>query len=154
MKALSFRRKPAGFSTLWKILPAGVSVVMSLCLANGCTDKQPVTGVEPKQMSRQIPVAHVVEAKPAPAPPLKTQTIEFANPGDQFVTNTVVLSATASSGLPVMFGGMGPCRIRGGTHLTFSATGTVTIVAVQPGNKEWNQAPVVKQSFTVRDAAK
>jgi hypothetical protein len=153
MKTLSFKRELVGFSTLWKILPAGLSVMISLCLANGCTDKQPVTGVEPKQIASN-PVSQVVEAKPAPAPLLKTQTIEFVNPGDQFVTNTVILRATASSRLPVMFGGMGPCRIKGGTHLTFSATGTVTIVAVQPGNKEWNQAPVVKQSFTVRDAAK
>ena len=88
-----------------------------------------------------------------PAESLQTQTLDFANPGDQILTNTVVLDAKASSGLPVAFGGMGPCRIKRGSILTFTGTGTVTIVAVQPGNKVWMPAPLVKQSFMVRDAA-
>jgi hypothetical protein len=139
-------KKPAGFSIPWKILLAGLVLTTGLCLAGGCADKRSATGGEPE------PIA---SSKPAdePAQSLQTQTLDFANPGDQILTNTVVLGAQASSGLPVAFGGMGPCRIEGGSNLTFTGIGMVTVVAVQPGNKEWMQAPLVKQSFMVRDAA-
>jgi hypothetical protein len=153
MNSSRWTKNSAGFSKQWKVLLGGVSLAAGLCLANGCTDKQPATGGEPKQTALPKPVAKAAEPKPVvePVQPLKTQTIDFANPGDQIVTNIVSLSATANSGLPVSFGGVGPCRIKGGKILTFTGTGTVTIIAVQPGNKEWKQAPLTKQSFTVRD---
>jgi hypothetical protein len=154
MSDSGIKKESAGFSVRGKILSAGVSLAVGLWFAGGCADKpSTASGVvrktEPSNTAPSKPVA-----EPTPVQPLKAQTIDFTNPGDQFFTNTVTLSAKASSGLPVAFGGMGPCRIQGGSILTFSGTGEVTIVAVQPGNKEWMQAPMVKQRFMVRDTLK
>lgn len=78
------------------------------------------------------------------------QTISFPAISDQRTTNTVGLAATASSGLPVSFAvGAGPGMIAGGTNLTFSGTGRVSIVASQAGNSSWNPAPAVTNSFQV-----
>ena len=82
-----------------------------------------------------------------------SQTISFANPGQQVVTNSVRLSATATSGLTVNFAvgvGSGIASIASGTNLTFTGTGTVSIVASQAGNANWSAAsPEVTQSFLV-----
>ena len=80
----------------------------------------------------------------------ENQTITFPNPGTQERTNTVVLSATASSGLPVSFAvASGPASISGGNTLTFSGTGMVSIVASQAGDGNWNPAPNVTNAFNV-----
>jgi hypothetical protein len=79
-----------------------------------------------------------------------TQVITFPPIGDQLITNTIGLSATASSGLPVVFAvGSGPASISNGTDLSFSGTGTVSIVASQGGDTNWNAAPNVTNTFTV-----
>ena len=79
------------------------------------------------------------------------QAISFPNPGDQWTTNTVELSASASSGLTVSFAVLsGPGSISGGTTLTFTGAGDVSIVASQAGNGNWNPAPGVTNTFTVR----
>lgn len=81
------------------------------------------------------------------------QTIDFPAIGAQWTTNILTLSATASSGLPVSFAvGAGPASISGGTTLTFSGAGTVSIVASQAGNGSWNPAPNVTNSFSVAKA--
>ena len=78
------------------------------------------------------------------------QTIAFPAIEDQVETNTVKLSATASSGLSVSFAvGSGPASIAGGTNLTFTGTGGVSIVASQAGNGNWNPAPNVTNTFAV-----
>ena len=75
------------------------------------------------------------------------QAITFANPGNQFWTNKVGLSATADSGLPVVFDvSSGPALLSDGTNLSFTGYGTVEITATQTGNPNWNMAmPVVRQ---------
>lgn len=80
-----------------------------------------------------------------------SQTITFPNPGYQLVTNTVRLSATASSGLAVTNFSVvaGPGVIAGLTNLTFTTTGTVTIAASQAGNANWNAAPNATNAFNV-----
>ena len=79
-----------------------------------------------------------------------SQLITFPAIPDQNVTSTVSLAATASSGLPVSFSvGAGPGLITGGSNLTFSATGRVSIAANQAGNSNWNAAPGVTNSFNV-----
>jgi formylglycine-generating enzyme required for sulfatase activity len=78
------------------------------------------------------------------------QTIIFPNPDTQFTNSTVILQATASSGLPVSFGvAGGPGMISDGTQLTFSATGWVSIVASQEGDDNWNPAPQWTNTFNV-----
>ncbi|MDD2236297.1 MAG: MBG domain-containing protein [Kiritimatiellae bacterium] len=69
------------------------------------------------------------------------QTIDFPTIGKQRVTNTVGLSATASSGLGMMFSvASGPGAINGGTNLTFTEKGRVVIQAYQGGDTNWNEA--------------
>ncbi|MBI2438892.1 MAG: hypothetical protein HYV36_08805, partial [Lentisphaerae bacterium] len=79
------------------------------------------------------------------------QTITFPAIPDQTVTSRVGLVATASSGLPVSFAVVsGPGIITGGTNLTFSAGGTVKVVASQAGNAIWKAAPLVTNAVIVR----
>ena len=81
-----------------------------------------------------------------------SQTIDFPAIGDQLATNEVVLSATASSGLPVAFSVLsGPATVAGGAA-TFTNAGTVRIVASQAGDGEWNPAPNVTNAFAVDKA--
>ena len=85
---------------------------------------------------------------------LSNQTISFPAIGPQTATAAVALAATASSGLPVGFAvGSGPASISGGSNLTFTGAGTVSIVASQAGDANWNPAPNVTNSFAVTKAA-
>ena len=81
------------------------------------------------------------------------QTISFPNPGTQCVTNTLMLAATASSGLPVNFAVVsGPATLSAGSNITFSLNGTVAVVASQPGDAVWAVAPDVTNTFDVSRA--
>ncbi len=81
------------------------------------------------------------------------QSIDFPAIGDQQATNVVVLSATASSGLPVGFALVnGPAEIQG-TALTFTGTGTVAIEASQAGDGNWEAAPGLTRTFQVTKAS-
>ncbi len=72
---------------------------------------------------------------------------------DQWTTNTVGLSATASSGLAANFTvAGGPAAITGNTNLSFTGAGTVRIVASQAGNATYAAAPGVTNAFTVTKA--
>ena len=78
------------------------------------------------------------------------QTINFAAIPDQIETNTLTLSATASSGLPVSFAvTSGPASIANGTNLSFTGGGSVTITASQSGDSNWEAAPDVSRTFDV-----
>ncbi len=79
------------------------------------------------------------------------QTITFPAISDKLTTDTVGLSATASSGLPVSFSVFsGPALISDGTNLSFTGTGSVFIVASQTGDASWNAAPDVTNCLTVQ----
>lgn len=79
-----------------------------------------------------------------------SQAITFPAIPNQSATNLYLLGATASSGLAVSFAvGAGPAMITGGTNLTFTGTGTVSIVASQAGDMNWNAAPSVTNTLTV-----
>lgn len=80
-----------------------------------------------------------------------SQTITFANPGDQIATATVNLSATGGgSGNAVTFAvSDGPGSISGGNVLTFTGAGSVTITASQAGNSEYHDATPVARTFNV-----
>ena len=84
------------------------------------------------------------------------QTVAFPDPGPQWTTNRVGLAATASSGLPVAFSvASGPGSIGGGTNLTFTGAGTVSVVASQAGDADWlpaaatNSIAITKATATV-----
>ena len=81
------------------------------------------------------------------------QSIAFVNPGAQITTNAVGLTATASSALSVSFSVLsGSASIAGGTNLTFSGAGSVSIVASQVGDANWNPAPNITNTFSVAKA--
>jgi sugar lactone lactonase YvrE len=100
----------------------------------------------------------------APAPAYATQNIQLNGIGtgstDQNITfdsisaqianSTLALSATASSGLPVIFGSNSPstCTVSGSVATLLTA-GTCGIVASQPGNATYGAASPVTQSFAV-----
>jgi len=80
-----------------------------------------------------------------------SQTITFAAPADMTLSSPAfTLSATASSGLPVVFttGTPNVCSLSGAT-VTPVAAGTCSITASQPGNAVYAAAAPVTQSFTV-----
>jgi len=73
-----------------------------------------------------------------------------ANPSPGVVNGTSVLSATASSGLPVTFGSntTAVCTVAGDT-VSYIAAGTCTVTADQAGNAAYNPAPQETLSITV-----
>ncbi|NCD33990.1 MAG: hypothetical protein EOL87_11330, partial [Spartobacteria bacterium] len=78
-----------------------------------------------------------------------TQTITFPPVGTQIITNTLTLSATASSGLAVTFEKIsGPATLLGST-MTFSATGEVVVAARQVGDTLWEAATSATNTFNV-----
>ena len=80
------------------------------------------------------------------------QTIAFGPLANKtFGDADFIVSATASSGLPVIFAASGNCTVTspspGTVHLT--GAGSCTITASQPGDVTFNAAPDVAQSFSV-----
>jgi hypothetical protein len=82
------------------------------------------------------------------------QTITFGPPPAVAVGGTGSLSATASSGLPVVFASQTPstCTVSGST-VTGVATGNCTVTADQGGNGQYAVAPEVTQTFSIGGAA-
>jgi uncharacterized protein (TIGR03437 family) len=80
--------------------------------------------------------------------------ITFGPIGTQTLDSSPTLSATATSGLAVMFASTttNVCTVNGNT-VTLSATGTCSITASQPGNANYVAATSVMQSFTVTNAS-
>ena len=85
-----------------------------------------------------------------PPPPLQRQSITFGYLTDKrFGDAPFALTATASSGLPIVFSIVsGPASIKG-RILTLTGVGTVLVRAFQGGNNIYRYAHV-DQSFTVR----
>ncbi len=78
------------------------------------------------------------------------QTIQFPPVGDQVLSNVVDLAATASSRLPVSFSVVsGPAVVVDGAKLTFTGLGSVSVMASQAGDANWNAAPPVVNTFHV-----
>ena len=85
------------------------------------------------------------------------QAITFAAVPVQTYRNpngTVVLNATASSGLPVTFAVVsGPASLSGANTLTITGAGAIVVQASQAGNGQYNPAVDVPQTITVNKAA-
>ena len=84
------------------------------------------------------------------------QTISFPNPGAQITTNTTLLTATASSGLPLTYAiASGPAVLgytSNTTYMTYTNAGSVTVSASQSGNSNYLAATTVTQTFAVTKA--
>ncbi len=81
----------------------------------------------------------------------QVQAITFTNPGSQFFGTAPTLTATASSGLAVVFTSTTPgvCMITPGGTLSFAARGDCAVNADQPGDLAYDPAPTVAQIFAV-----
>jgi len=78
-----------------------------------------------------------------------SQTISFAPIATQVVTNTLTLTATADSGLPVSFiVASGPATLSGNS-LQFTNRGSVTVIASQDGDANWSAAVPITNTFSV-----
>jgi hypothetical protein len=82
---------------------------------------------------------------------LLPQTIAFLSPGAVTTrTPPLALSATASSGLPVLIALVsGPASLSGNILTQAGATGQVTLTATQQGNAQYLPAAPVTLSFPV-----
>jgi uncharacterized protein YhjY with autotransporter beta-barrel domain len=84
--------------------------------------------------------------------PKATQTITFNNPGAQNFGTTPTLTASATSGLTVIFSSTttSVCTITSGGQLAFITAGTCSINADQAGNGTYSPAPTASQAFSVQ----
>ena len=87
---------------------------------------------------------------------MREQAISMAPLPDRLIGDTpFTLSASASSGLPVIFGSSSPsvCSVREVTLILTGRPGVCTITARQDGDATNRPAPQVTSSFVVRDPA-
>lgn len=81
-----------------------------------------------------------------------TQTISFDQPSNKvFGDAPFVLSATASSDLPVSFAASGNCTMNGSV-VTLTGAGSCNITASQAGDANYNPAPDVSRTFSIAKA--
>ncbi|HYF33773.1 MAG TPA: hypothetical protein VD994_00675, partial [Prosthecobacter sp.] len=91
-------------------------------------------------------VTRYVATEPAS---VTAQVITFLQPPPQGVADTLTLTATASSGLPVQYEVVsGPAEVSGNA-VTFTGTGSVTLRASQPGDGTYDAATPVERTFSV-----
>jgi hypothetical protein len=79
------------------------------------------------------------------------QTINFAPLPDRTwgYPGFFVVSATASSGLPVSFAASGNCFLYNGSTVFISTAGSCTVTVSQPGGLNYNPASDVSRTFTI-----
>jgi hypothetical protein len=82
------------------------------------------------------------------------QTIAFAPLGNKrWGDPGFIVSATASSGLPVSFSAAGNCFLSSGTIVFVTGAGSCTVTASQSGGLNYNPAPDVSQTFSIAKAS-
>ena len=79
------------------------------------------------------------------------QTIQFDSLSNAFVGDTLLIQASASSELPVIFEVSGPARLYR-NQLVLTDTGQVTVTAQQPGDSLYLPAQDVVHTFWVKEA--
>jgi hypothetical protein len=84
---------------------------------------------------------------------LAAQTITFPAPASPVTYGVapITLSATATSGLAVIFSASGPATVSGNT-LKITGVGSVVVTASQPGNSSYSAATAVAYTITVSKA--
>jgi hypothetical protein len=97
--------------------------------------------------AQYLPAEPITQAFPVARAP---QTISFTPPTGATIGQSVTLTATASSWLPVTYTSSTPdvCTVSGAT-LTLTAAGTCTVTASQPGDAQYAPADSVTGSFPV-----
>jgi len=97
--------------------------------------------------ARYLPAEPVTQDFPVARAP---QTVSFTPPASATIDQSVTLTATASSWLPVTYTSSTPdvCTVSGAT-LTLTAAGTCMVVASQPGNAQYAPADSMSGSFPV-----
>lgn len=105
-----------------------------------------------KNLLRVLLISALLPLGALPAAPPAGQTITFGPISDKLTTDSVTLSATASSGLPVSFAVTSGLATLSGNVLTFSGAGSVTITASQDGDGMNPPATPVAQTFNVTKA--
>jgi hypothetical protein len=98
--------------------------------------------------ARYLPAEPVTQDFPVARAP---QTVSFTPPASATIDQSVTLTATASSWLPVTYTSSTPdvCTVSGAT-LTLTAADTCTVVASQPGNAQYAPADSMSGSFPVQ----
>jgi YVTN family beta-propeller protein len=101
----------------------------------------------------QVAAANAIGSGPAATSnavtPKANQTITFAPlPNRTLSQSPFTLSATASSGLTVIFTATGVCTVSGST-VTLTGKGVCSVTAHQAGDNAWNPAPNLARSFRV-----
>jgi hypothetical protein len=79
----------------------------------------------------------------------RSQTISFQGSGNPTPGQPIMLSASASSGLPVRFDVISGIAVISGSVLTCSQGGTVVVQASQGGDSNFAAAAPVTQTFLV-----
>ena len=123
---------PPGFNT-------ATTVAVGTCTITAFQDGEPPRAALSVTRSFQVDPVQVGPAR---------QTITFGQPPGATVGTSVILSAQASSGLPVSFssGTLSVCTAASKT-VTTRAAGTCTITAAQSGSARFAAAPAVTRSF-------
>lgn len=82
----------------------------------------------------------------------KDQAITFSTPSDRTMGDvSFVLTASASSNLPVNFESLAPSKVKvSGNLVTIAAPGLAMIRAKQDGNNNFNAAPTIDRTFCIR----
>jgi hypothetical protein len=83
----------------------------------------------------------------------QTQSIDFGEIAPQLLHDgSIALQATASSGLPVFFSSWDETlAVIEGDRVRFLQAGTVNIIAYQPGNEHFYEAPEITRQLIIRD---
>jgi hypothetical protein len=131
------------------------SLTSAVCTVSGATVTLVSVGTCSVQASQpgnaNYAAAPVVSQSFAVTSTLQSQTINFAALSNQaFGSAPLVVSATATSGLPITFISLTTaiCAVSGST-VTLTSVGVCMIQASQAGNATYAAAPPVSQSFTV-----
>jgi hypothetical protein len=142
--ALSLSGLPPGTSSTVQTTQTGATLTISIA-ATASTGTFPLTlSGTSGSLTLTAPISLVVTA------PIQYQTITFNALPSQSIGSTLTVSATASSGLPVIFSLVqnGNCSISGNV-VTFLNPGNCGVIANQPGNSTYAAAPSVGQVVVV-----
>jgi hypothetical protein len=118
----------------------GLTEIVTISVLSGTVDA--VVSGETRSLSAGDEV--ILDAAPTRA----DQVITFPPLPDRTLGESVVLDATASSGLPVTYTSTGGCAVSG-TTLTLHTVGVCTVTASQAGDQAYMAAPDVVRSFRV-----
>ncbi len=139
---------PVSYTSSTPTVCTVTGTTVSFLTAGTCT----IVGNQPGNQT-YLPAQPVTQTITVAAPGLQPQTINFTLPAQSFPGANVVLSGTATSGLPVTYTSSTPavCSITNNT-VNFLTPGTCTVIATQAGNQTFAAATAVSQ-FTIVVAA-